>query len=64
MPKGTKVHSCVQKVMKQGKAKPNAIRICQASTGLSYQTGKKPKNNPTSKDIQNYVRRHGKKRTR
>ena len=43
MPEGTKVHRCVQKVMKTGKAKPNAIRICQASTGQSYKTGRKPK---------------------
>jgi len=40
MPKGTKIHSCVQKVMAQGKKKPNAIRICQESTGQSYKTGK------------------------
>jgi len=43
MPKGTKVHKCVQKVMKTGKSKPSAIRICQASTGQSYQTGRKSK---------------------
>lgn len=43
MPKGTKVARCVDKVQKQGKAKGNAIAICQASTGKSYATGKKPK---------------------
>lgn len=45
MPEGTKVYSCVQDVMKKGIPKVNAIRICQESTGLSYQTGKKPKRN-------------------
>jgi hypothetical protein len=43
MPKTGKVADCVKKVMKRGKDKPAAIRICQASTGLSYETGKKPK---------------------
>lgn len=40
MPKGTKVHRCVQKVMRSGKSKPSAIKICQKSTGQSYMTGK------------------------
>ena len=43
MPKGTRVHRCVQKVMKQGRSKPSAIRICQKSTKQSYKTGRKPK---------------------
>ena len=43
MPKNSKVYNCVQDLMAQGYAKPNAIRICQKSTGLSYATGKKPK---------------------
>jgi hypothetical protein len=43
VPKGTRVAKCVKKVMKTGKAKGNAIAICQASTGLSYKTGRKPK---------------------
>lgn len=33
MPKGTKVHSCVEKLMKDGKDKGTAIAICQKSTG-------------------------------
>ena len=41
MPKGTKVYRCVQKVIKTGKSKPSAIRICQKSTGQSYKTGKR-----------------------
>lgn len=41
MPKGTKVHSCVNKLTNQGKPKGSAIPICQKSTGQSYQTGKK-----------------------
>ena len=43
MPKGTKVHSCVMKLVQAGKSKESAIRICQKSTGKSYATGKKPK---------------------
>ena len=43
MPKGTKVHKCVQKVMKKGHSKASAIRICQASTKQSYKTGRKSK---------------------
>lgn len=43
MPKNSKVAQCVVKVMKTGKDKPAAIRICQATTGQSYQTGKKAK---------------------
>ena len=43
MPKGTKVHRLVQKLMAKGYPKPNAIRIAQKSTGLAYATGKKPK---------------------
>jgi len=43
MPKGTKVYRCTQKVMKTGKSKSSAIRICQKSTGQSYKTGRKPK---------------------
>lgn len=43
MPKNSKVGRCVEKVKKSGKAKGNAIAICQASTGQSYATGKPPK---------------------
>lgn len=43
MPKGTKIHRCVQSVMAQGKEKPNAIRICQSATGQSYMTGRTSK---------------------
>jgi hypothetical protein len=48
MPKGTKVHSCVQKC-KAKKAKgsdgapTNCYAMCQAATGQSYATGKKLK---------------------
>ena len=39
MPKGTKVHKCVEKVKaKNGKVNPYAV--CQASTKQSYKTGK------------------------
>jgi hypothetical protein len=43
MPKGTKVAKCVSDVMKQGKDKVAAIKICQDSTGQAYSTGKKSK---------------------
>ena len=43
MPKGTKVHKCYESVKKSGKSAGSAARICQASTGQSLKTGKKPK---------------------
>lgn len=43
MPKRSKVARCVTRVVKSGKSKGAAIAICQASTGLSYKTGRKPK---------------------
>lgn len=39
MPKGTRVHRCVQKVKRQGGAK-NPYAACQKATGQSYKTGK------------------------
>jgi hypothetical protein len=42
MPKKGKVARCVKEVSKK-KNKGAAIAICQKSTGLSYKTGKKPK---------------------
>ena len=43
MPEGTRVARCVRKCMAKGMPKPNCIRVCQKSTGLSYATGRKPK---------------------
>ena len=43
MPKDSKVGRCVSKVQKSGKDKVAAIKICQASTKMSYATGKKVK---------------------
>lgn len=47
MPKNSKVGRCVSKVQKTGKSKGSSIAICQAScqasTGMSYKTGRKPK---------------------
>jgi len=40
MPKGTKVHKCVEDVKYKG-SKVNPYAVCQASTGQSYATGKK-----------------------
>lgn len=51
MPKGTKVSDCVERLMAQGHAEANAIRICQDSTGQSYMTGKKSKNPKNKKGI-------------
>jgi hypothetical protein len=39
MPKGTKVHKCVEKVKAKG-SKVNPYAVCQASTKQSYKTGK------------------------
>ncbi len=39
MPKGTRVHKCVQRVKKSGKGM-NPYAGCQASTNQSYKTGK------------------------
>ena len=38
MPKGTRVHRCVEKVKAKGGVNPYAV--CQESTGQSYKTGK------------------------
>lgn len=43
MPKGTKVHSCYEKVRKGGASKGKAARVCQAATGQSLKTGKPTK---------------------
>ena len=45
MPKGTKVHSCVEKMKKKGGG-ANPYAVCQAATGQSYATGKKLRGNP------------------
>jgi hypothetical protein len=39
MPKGTKVHRCVEHVKKQVSG-VNPYAVCQKSTGQSYATGK------------------------
>jgi hypothetical protein len=43
MPKGTKVDKLFQKLKAQGKPVGQAAAIAQSATGLSLQTGKKPK---------------------
>ena len=48
MPKGTRVHKCVDKVKASGSA-VNAYAVCQKSTGQSYATGKKLKPEPKKK---------------
>ena len=42
MPKGTKVHKCVEKMKKKG-SRANPYAVCQSATGQSYKTGKKLK---------------------
>ena len=42
MPKGTKVERCYTK-LKAKKGKASAAKICQAATGQSLKTGRKPK---------------------
>jgi len=51
MPKGTRVHRCVDKVKKSGRG-VNPYAVCQASTDQSYATGKtlKETNEPTEED--------------
>ena len=39
MPKGTKVHKCVEKMKARG-GSANPYAVCQAATGQSYKTGK------------------------
>ena len=51
MPKGSKVARCVRHVQDDGKSKVSAIKICQTSTGDSYRTGKKSKNENTMNNI-------------
>jgi len=51
MPSGSKVARCVRHVMDDGKSKVPAIKICQTSTGDSYRTGKKSKNENTMNNI-------------
>lgn len=43
MPKGTRVHQCVEKLRRKGMSEGKAIRICQASTKQGYQSGKRIK---------------------
>lgn len=40
MPKGTRVHNCVEKLKAKGVKGVNPYAVCQASTGQSYKTGK------------------------
>ncbi len=47
MPKGTRVHKCVDEVKKKGGVNPYAV--CQASTKQSFKTGKKLKKSPKRK---------------
>lgn len=50
MPEGTKVAGCVNDLTQKGMPKPNAIRICQKSTGQSYMTGKPSKSDEKKED--------------
>jgi hypothetical protein len=43
MPKDSKVGRCYDKLVKEGKSKSSAAKICQHATGASLATGKKSK---------------------
>jgi hypothetical protein len=43
MPKGTRVHRCVDKLTAKGMPKSKAIPTCTKSTGQVYKTGKASK---------------------
>lgn len=45
MPKGTRVHDCVDKLKREGREESSAIAICQHATGQGYQSGKPLKKN-------------------
>jgi len=49
MPKGTRVYRCVQSLIAQGWDKVTAIKICQESTGQSYQKGEASKSQAPNK---------------
>lgn len=49
MPKGTRVHDCVEKLMAAGMSQAQAIAICQKQTKQSFTTGK-PLNEKASDD--------------
>lgn len=40
MPKGTRVHRCVDMLTNKGMAKGKAIAVCQDNTNQSYATGR------------------------
>ena len=44
MPKGTRVHRCVDKMKKKG-GSANPYAVCQSATGQSYATGKSLRSN-------------------
>ena len=43
MPKGSAVHKMYDALLQKGYSKEKAVRIAQAKTGQSLQTGKPPK---------------------
>lgn len=47
MPAGSTVDRVYRALLRQGKSKESAARIAQAQTGLSLQTGRKPKRKKT-----------------
>jgi len=57
----SKVKRCVEKLKAKGDPKYNPYAVCQASTGLSYKTGKPPKKKGKSKmesqleSLQNFI---------
>ena len=43
MPKNSKVHDCYINLIKQGKSKKEAAKICQQKTDQALQTGQPPR---------------------
>jgi len=40
MPVGNRVHNCVERLVRKGSNKEEAIKFCQETTNQSYNTGK------------------------
>ena len=64
MPEGTKVDKAYKALKKKGMNSGKAARIAQSQTGLSLQTGKKPKTikRSTPETMKQFVKRRNKGR--
>jgi hypothetical protein len=57
MPKGTRVHRCVENCKRKG-GNVNCYAVCQATTGQSFATGKPLKDHERSSTIR-HLKDHG-----